>query len=314
MTTTNLIDSASYSHDVLVYDDDELMLSETRAFVQMGLEAGGQVLVHSSPARVELLRDALGSAEGLTYGLDEDLYQSPTTTLFSYQRALAEGTGPGGLWATGTVPIPSDRKGQAAWARYESLVNEVLGSYAFHGLCTYDTRELPQHVIAAARATHPHTGSGGWRGPTPEYRPPEAFLDDPLALTPRAPASTPSVTTTLADLRDLRTARSLLARAADVAGLPAATGGDLVSAANEVLVNALSHGRPPVRLDVWVDGGALTCLVSDSGPGIPDRLAGYRHPDPGEASGLWVARQLCEDLVLSNVPGAGCTALLVTAA
>ena len=312
MTATGWIDSASYTHDVLVHDDDEVLVAETRAFVEMGLAAGGQVLVHSSPARVDLLRDALGTQEGLSYGYDEELYQAPMSTLFAYQRSVAQGTGPGGIWVTGTVPIPSDRPGQAAWARYESLVNEVLGSYAFHALCTYDTRTLPPHVIAGARATHPHTGSAGARTVTPEYRPPEAFLDDPLALTPTAPATPPSMTTIVTALRDLHHARSLLALAVVEADLAPETGADLVSAANEVLVNALTHGAPPVQLDVWVAPGALTARVTDAGPGVADRLAGFRHPGTEGPSGLWVARQLCADVVLTNLEGQGCAALLTT--
>lgn len=313
MTTTSVIDNASYTHDVLVHDDDEALVAETRAFVELGLAASGQVLVHSSRERVDLLRDALGAEEGLTYGYDEELYQAPMSTLFAYQRAIAQGTGPGGLWVTGTVPIPADRKGQAAWARYESLVNEVLGSYAFHALCTYDTRALPPHVIAGARATHPHTGAAGSRWQAPEYQPPAAFLDDPLALTPTAPTGPPSLTTTVTALRDLHRARTLLAMAVVEADLAPETGSDLVSAANEVLVNALSHGAPPVRLDVWLAPGEVTALVTDEGPGVPDRLAGFRHPDADGPAGLWVARQLCADLVLSNLDGRGCAALLTTA-
>ena len=72
-----------FSHDLLLHDSDAELVSGTRAFVQQGLASGGQVLVHSTEAQVALLRDELGSHPRLTYGLDQDLYQSPTATLFT---------------------------------------------------------------------------------------------------------------------------------------------------------------------------------------------------------------------------------------
>jgi hypothetical protein len=138
----------SSSHDLLVHDGDHDLIEGTWAFVDQGLASGGHVLVHSTAERVALLRKALGTHPRLEYGLDSDLYQSPMSTLFAYQRKLAENPEPMELWATGTVPMVENPSGHAAWARYESAVNEVLSPYAFHGLCTYDLRALPPERIA----------------------------------------------------------------------------------------------------------------------------------------------------------------------
>ena len=112
-------------------------------------------------------------------------------------------------------PSPSVSSGarQKAWARYESLVNEVLGPYAFHGLCTYDTQTLPAHVVAAAKATHPHTDTNGQRRPSPEYQDPSGFLATPLAGAPRPPSVAPTMAMDLLDLHDLGRARRSLRRA-----------------------------------------------------------------------------------------------------
>ena len=132
------ITGGHYSHDLLLHDRDQDLADATRAFVDRGLSSGGQVLVHSSEERVAMLREAVGSHPRLDYGLDTDLYQSPSSTLFAYARRLdAE---PNEMWVTGTVPLGDDPAGHAAWTRYESLVNAVLAPYAFHALCTYDTR------------------------------------------------------------------------------------------------------------------------------------------------------------------------------
>jgi hypothetical protein len=66
-----------------------------------------------------------------------------------------------------------------------------------------------------------------------------------------------------------------------------------------------------VRLALWTDPARLTCLVTDLGPGIPDRLAGYRYPEPDGPKGLWVARQLCEDIFVGNLADGGSYALVI---
>src|SRR4051812_34871068 len=68
------IAAGRYSHDLLLHDCDDDLVASTRAFVELGLASGGQVLVHSSQERVAMLREALGSHPRLDYGLDRDLY------------------------------------------------------------------------------------------------------------------------------------------------------------------------------------------------------------------------------------------------
>ena len=312
MTDAATITAGSYSHDLLLHESDEELVEGTRAFVEEGLAAGGNVLVHSSKPRVELLRDALGSHPRLEYGLDEELYLTPTTTLFAYQRKLEEEPLPVDLWVTGTVPLAEDGQGHAAWSRYESLVNEVLGPYAFHALCTYDLQRLPESTIAAAKATHQHVGTGARRAASDEYQDPADFLVDPLAAVPGPPEARPVVTMTLNGLQHLTAARLLIHRAARSSTLADEAVQGFVGAVNEVLVNGLVHGGAPIKMLVWVEGARLTCLVEDDGPGNADRLAGYRYPDPLGPTGLWVARQLCQDIFISNVPGGGCRVLVVT--
>jgi anti-sigma regulatory factor (Ser/Thr protein kinase) len=310
MTGPQPIACGSYSHDLLIHDCDEDLVAATRAFVDLGLASGGQVLVHSSEDRVAMLRDALGSHPRLSYGLDRDLYLSPSKTLFAYERALA--AGPSEMWVAGTVPLGQDSAGHAAWMRYESLVNEVLGHHAFHALCTYDTRTLPASTIAAAKAVHPSVSAGGDRSCTSaDYLAPDAFLAHPLAAAPAPPQTEPTVVETLHGLQDLRRVRRLVAGVAESASaVPRDAVEGFVVAAHEVMVNALQHGEPPVELSMWVETTRLACRVTDVGPGIPDILSGYHRPVGTGPAGLWVARQLCEDLIVTNPPGGGCSVFL----
>jgi anti-sigma regulatory factor (Ser/Thr protein kinase) len=313
MTGPRCVADTHYSHDLLLHDNDEDLLTATRAFVELGLSSGGQVLVHSSEERVDLLRVALGSHPRLDYGLDRDLYLSPTSTLFAYERKLA--ADPTEVWVTGTVPFGDDPAGHAAWTRYESLVNEVLVPYAFHALCTYDTRTLPARTIAAAKAAHPGLSTGGdCSTESADYLSPAAFLTDPLAGVPDPSEVVPTITLTLHSLEELRRTRHLIGRIAESSGAMSRDRVEgFVTASNEILVNALTHGGAPVELTMWVDLARLTCRITDAGPGIPDTLSGYRHSQTARPAGLWVARQLCDDLILSNSRAGGCSVLVTTA-
>jgi hypothetical protein len=80
---------------------------------------------------------------------------------------------------------------------------------------------------------------------------------------------------------------------------------------NEVATNALLHGRPPVQLTVLADVTTLTCEVVNSGLMTLDPVTGYRFPDPGRPTGLWAARQLVDDMFISDPSGGGCSVVLV---
>lgn len=310
MKTSSQTHSA-YRHGLLVHDTDEELVEGTRAFVARGLASGGDVLVHGTRDRVALMRDAVGSHPRLGYGFDEELYQAPMRTLFAYQRTLAERSEPGQLWVTGTVPLGLGAAQQAAWHRYESAVDEALGAYPFAALCTYDTRDRPASVIAAALATHRTVNVDLTDRDNPRYVEPAAFLGAPLAQRPEAPAAPPSTAAVIHGFDQLSAARDLVkADAYRHSAVSPQTIEQLRVAVSEVTANGLLHGRAPVRVSLWTEVGSLTCLVEDSGPGHPDPMAGYRHPDGASSMGLWVARQMVDDLEIGSSPSGGCSVLL----
>ena len=303
---------SSYSHELLLHHDDQTLVDGTRLFVQRALESDGQVLVHSSRQRISLLRAALGEDPRIEYAYDEDLYQEPTQTLFAYQRKLAEYPEATDAWVTGTVPLGNDIESQSAWARYESLVNAALGGFAFHALCTYDSRALPASAIAAAKATHPTITVGRDSRPSDAYAGPDAFLHDPLARVPRAPDSIPDLVTTVTDLTELAHARRLVRTAARAqSAVSYEHVDDLVVAMNEVAANGLVHGAPPVRIVLWAQLTRLVCRVVDSGRGGLDPLTGFRYPEIEEPMGLWAARQQVDDLFIDTDERGGTSVLLL---
>ena len=302
---------SGYRHDVLVHEDDADLVTGTRAFVDQGLASGGQVLVHGTRRRVALLREVLGEHPRLEYGFDEELYQAPTRTLFAYQRRLAEMPEPLDFWVTGTVPLGRDTAEQAAWARYESAVNEALSAYSFRALCTYDTRTNPASVIEAALATHPGVNSNLTSRPSAQYVDPATFLDDPMARVPGPSEAPPSLIATVAGLEDLAQVRYFLKTCArESSALSLLAVDEFLTAVNEIAANGVVHGEPPVRVTLWADVASLTCQVLDSGAGTLDPLAGIRYPDTWGPMGLWAARQLVDDLFVSIPSEGGCSILL----
>lgn len=303
--------SSRYSHSLLVHDSDDELVEGTRAFVEEGLASCGHVLVHGTTKRVGFLRDVLGFPYGLEYGYDEELYQAPTRTLFEYQRRLAEAPEGTDFWVTGTVPLGQDAKERAGWARYESAVNAALSSFSFRALCTYDARTLPESVIAAARATHPSVNTDLTSHASGEYVDPAAFLVNPMANVPDPPKSPPSMTAVVTRLDHLARARHLVKTTAlQSSALPLGAVIEFVTAVNEVAANGLVHGAPPVHISLWADVATLTCQVVDAGAGIPDPLTGYHYPEQWGPMGLWVARQMVDDMFISSPPQGGCSILL----
>ncbi|MFN8017962.1 MAG: ATP-binding protein [Acidimicrobiales bacterium] len=80
---------------------------------------------------------------------------------------------------------------------------------------------------------------------------------------------------------------------------------DLVGAVSEVVTNAHSHGSGSVHLQGWADREEVVVTVSDEGTGPQGSDLGGRPVvrAPGEGGlGLWLARQLCDDLALGRMP------------
>lgn len=76
---------------------------------------------------------------------------------------------------------------------------------------------------------------------------------------------------------------------------------DLLVVATELATNAVRHAGGSGVLRLWTAGDSLYCQVIDEGPGLPNpQRAGVR-PVPttsDEGRGLWLARQLSDELYL----------------
>jgi anti-sigma regulatory factor (Ser/Thr protein kinase) len=104
---------------------------------------------------------------------------------------------------------------------------------------------------------------------------------------------------------DLDWLRGEVTRAALLAGFDATQADRFTLAANEIVINAIQYGAPPVRVTITNDGAAVTVEVHDRGQGfsasrIPAAPPPWAQP---HGRGLWIARQLCDELSVLGSPG-----------
>jgi anti-sigma regulatory factor (Ser/Thr protein kinase) len=118
------------------------------------------------------------------------------------------------------------------------------------------------------------------------------------------------------DVDGLYALRATLAAHAPRLDVPQEKVEHLLIVASELATNAIRHGGGSGRLRLWRDATTLYCRVSDHGPGITDPSVGSMPPDRLRTSGrgLWICRQLCDDLIITNADqdghGATVTALI----
>jgi anti-sigma regulatory factor (Ser/Thr protein kinase) len=102
-------------------------------------------------------------------------------------------------------------------------------------------------------------------------------------------------------LDDLHDLRAQVAATATAVGLPAPRVSDLVAAASELAANSVLHGGGRGLATIWGEDGAAFVEVADAGR-ITDPDVGTRLPDPEveHGRGLYIANQLCDEVVIDS--------------
>ena len=298
-----------YRHDGFLYDDDAHLVRVAAPFLLDGLAAGEPVVVTATPRTAGVLRDAVGAHPRLHVFERAAGSRERTPTAITALRRLAESYAVEGsrLRLVGEVDFGPTERDWIEWQRFESVINEALADWPLWGLCLFDTQQLPQSLLESAVASHPVlVRPDGAPAANPAFVDPAVYLrnlpvpDEPLEATaPRLTAP---------DVSDFTGLRHALAR--ELAG----TGGnpdlleDFGLAVDEMVSNAVRHGRPPVGLRLWTAADRIVCTISDGGPGWDDAFAGYGPAHGDDLSrggmGLWLARQLCDHVDISGGHGA----------
>ena len=282
-------------HEAQFYAGSEDFIRKTSTFVREGLDLGEPVLVLVVPAKIELLRDELGSESArVRFGDMAEIGRNPGRIISRWRDFVSEHAASGGRVRGIGEPIWPGRSIEelVEAQRHESLVNLALAGAPAWVLCPYDLDALDPTVIDDAFRSHPIVSDGSFGSSSTTYQRLETIerpFDAPLNEVPATAEVLDLSVETLSVLRS-----RVGARAAE-GGIDASRARDFVLAVNEVASNSLLHGAGRVTVTMWTENGHFVSEVRDQGV-IREPLAGRRRPAIGDRSGygLWIANELCD--------------------
>lgn len=109
------------------------------------------------------------------------------------------------------------------------------------------------------------------------------------------------VTRDLVRAPDLAGVRRRITEAAGRVGLQHDDAARFTLAVNEIATNAIQHGGGAATVAITTGEGRIVVEVSDNGSGIPGSVSGeLPSPDQLHGRGLWLARQLCDDVTVDS--------------
>ena len=308
--------ATAFGHDALLYDDAAQLAEVAGRFVTDGLAAGDAAVVATGGWAADVLRQAVGE-HPLLHVVDRgDVYRSRTPAAVAAYRELADRYATEGVTrvrVVGEVDFGSTEQDRVEWQRYEAVINHALADRPLWGLCVFDTQRLPAAVLESARRTHRGLATPAGRAANPGFVEPADYVRG-LPVVPEPLEETPPTFAArgVTDFIGLR--HAVAATLAHTSG-PRDRVEDFLLAVDEMVSNAVRHGRPPVDLQLWCSAGKLVCRIADRGEGVLDPFAGFG-PAHGEdlsrgGMGLWLARQLCDHVDVART-GDAATVRLIT--
>lgn len=288
-------------HEVALFGSDDEMLDMIVPFVADGADAGEPTIVVLDDRRADLVRAAVGGESSVTFLPHAVHYERPARTIRSYrtvvQQHVAEGAAQ--VRAVGGVGLANMTTSWDRWRRYEAAIDRALADLPLWALCTYDTHETPDHVLADVDRMHVHfaTPDGRHVESSPSVSSEAVVAGHPPR--PPDPVQSRRPDVEMGDPTPAAARRGIieLGRSAGIGGEALE---DLRVTVSEIVSNAWRHGRPPVRVRAWASADRVVVTVTDQGRGPQDPLVGLvpaREHEPG-GWGLWIAHQLCSDIDL----------------
>lgn len=335
--------AAGFTHEAAFLASEEDLLGAVVPFAHEGLDRGEPVVLACTRPTTERLLAALEGDPRVGLLVPEAGRRRVSATITACQELVERRTVPVGrrVRLVGEPAFWSGHEHGAELGRVEAVANHLLAPYPLWKMCLYDAARLPPSALAQGALTHPFLWARSVRRPNPQYLDPELYVRRNVQAHPDPLEGTPPALEVrgLGDLQALRRGllcvlgrrnrSSLLVPRCDRSGggtvpggggtLPRAVGphvgrwrgaetvDDFVVAVNEVATNALRHGVPPVTVRAWAGVDRFVCTVEDHGDGFDTPFAGYASPEaagPVESGmGLWLARQLCDQIDLIRRDG-----------
>jgi anti-sigma regulatory factor (Ser/Thr protein kinase) len=293
-----------YFHETAFYGSDKEFLALVVPFFADGLAAGDPVVSAFAAPNQQLIRDAFAGASGVRYIGGETQYLRPAGAIRRYRELFGEyaAQGVSQIRVAGDVPHPGVGAPWGWWARYEAAINHAYNDFPVWGVCPYDTRSTPAHVLGEVRRTHPRITHGTDHLTNPDFEDPVEFLRQ-QSCDWRDPLEEGPVRAELVDPSGPQARRTLTALASP-GDLTGEEFNGLLLAATEAVTNAFLHGRPPIVLRAWTAPRRMVVTVTDTGTGPADPYVGLL-PQPGAPEGglgLWITHQMCSFVGLHRHP------------
>lgn len=304
-----------YVHEAVYYDTTAELVDATTPLLQEALARGDDVALACSESHNRALTGALGGDDRVVVLPRADAYTKAVSAVAYFRDFVEERLGAGAprVCVLGEVDFGAGGRALDEWRRYEALLNHALRPFPMWSLCGYDTRALDDSVLAIGEMTHPYLRRGGVRSSNPVPVDPAALLRNADADDTPEPDVEPAVT--IPEVVDLGELHGEVKAFATAVGMTRDRGEDLVMAVHEVAINGLRHGRPPVTVRLWATLGRIQCAVTDRGPGTQDPFAGYVRGGgdalPEGRFGLWLARELCDEVLMRRTSEGFTTRLVV---
>lgn len=294
--------SPGYEHDALFFGSQDELVQSSLSFLCEGLDIGEHVALVCTPGNQKALQEALGDREGVILLGQDSMYRRAADAVASHRRLMQGLLTDGAVRVrlVGEIDFGTEPESWREWMRFEAVCNYALASFPLWSLCAYDTSRLSPDIITAGELTHPYVRAGEDRVPNPRFTDPAELIDQLMPDMSR-PVEATLPAAAIAPVVSLTEVRHAVRQAIAGRGVPTAHVDDFVVAVNEVVNNAVTHGRPPVEMRLWVTDEEWTCHVIDRGEGFHDPLAGY--PGAAQSSldsplGLVLVRQLCDELAM----------------
>ncbi len=294
-------------HDALFHCSSDELVTAAISFLREGIELGEDPVLACTEPNNQDIAAALGEDARITFLPREEFCRSEPGALDRFRRLFDEkgALGARRLRLVGEVLPQPEATSWREWTRLEAVRNAAFAQLPLWSVCAYDMRELPDEIVTAGELTHPYVRRGASRIPNPSYVEPGGFLER-LAAEDAHPVEATEPVIAIPDLANLQSARDAVRAIIAATNATPSVVENFVLAVNEVVGNAVRHGRPPVSLRLWVTPNRFVCAVRDTGDGFHDPFAGYYSPTPTELPegqfGLWLVRQLTDQLSTSRTP------------
>jgi anti-sigma regulatory factor (Ser/Thr protein kinase) len=290
-----------YFHEALCYSSDDEFLTIGVPFLLDGVQAGEPTLLALDDHRADMIRAAMPTTQGLTFLNGRDMYARPASVIQFYRQLLADhvAVGAGQIRILGELTPSSFGVTWDWWARYEAAINHAYDDFPLWTMCAFDTRLVPEPILDDVWQTHPRSVTAQERHVVNAR-----FVDPKDFLNRRRPVADDPIQRAVPVIELINPSPAAARQAvidADPGTLPAKDIEDLTVAVSEAVTNAICHGRPAVRMAVWIGTDRVIVTVRDAGGGPSDPFAGLlpMRKDVG-GLGLWLVHQLCSHVTLEH--------------